>query len=333
VKALVTGGTGFLGSHVASRLAQDGMAVTIIGRDVERGKASENQKIEFELCDLGDLQALRRLARDQDYIVHCGALSSPWGKYRDFYLANVLGTENILKAAKESSLKRFVHVSTPSIYADQSDRLQVKEGDPLPQKPINYYSATKKLAEEKVDEAFRDGLPAVTIRPQAIFGPGDRAILPRIVRAAEKGMLPIIGTGTSQMDVTYVSNVVDSIVLCMNAPSNVLGKKYNVTNGEPCELYTLISEILERLGIRYRTRKLSFSRAYFIASVLEGFYRLSPRGTEPPLTRYSVCVLGKSRVLDITQARRDLGYQPKVSVREGMELFCADWKRKNGNAG
>src|SRR6185437_15399197 len=109
------------------------------------------------------------------------ALSSPWGKYKDFYQANVLGTENLIKAAPKDA--RFIHVSSPSIYFDFSEKHNIKEDDPLPRKPVNYYVKTKLMAEALIDKAFNEQqLNVITIRPRAIFGPYDRAILPRILK-------------------------------------------------------------------------------------------------------------------------------------------------------
>src|SRR5690606_3825206 len=118
-----------------------------------------------------------------------GALSSPGGKYSDFYNSNVIGTRNIVEGSRRHQVGRLIYVSTPSLYFDYTDRWNLSESAPLPRKPVNAYAATKRRAEEEVEPAFAAGLPVITIRPRAIFGPGDQTILPRLLLANQKGRL------------------------------------------------------------------------------------------------------------------------------------------------
>jgi nucleoside-diphosphate-sugar epimerase len=327
--ALVTGATGFLGAALAIRLHQLGYGVTGLGRDLYRGRALAAAGPRFVSCDLEDYGAVAAAAAGHDLVFHCAALSSPWGSYDQFHRANVVATQHVVAAARELGAARLIHVSTPSIYVDQRDRFDIREDEPLPATSINHYAATKRLAEAIVDEASARGLATVTLRPQGIFGPGDRTIFPRLIRVARRGRIPVIGDGTNIVDVTYVDNVVDALVAAIDSPPATLGRKYNITNGEPVRNYELIERMLTAVGVPFRGVPVPFAFAYHAAHLLELIYaRPSLRAFEPPLTRYSVTVLGKSRTLDIGAARQELGYRPRVGLDEGLQRFARWWKEE-----
>jgi nucleoside-diphosphate-sugar epimerase len=220
-----------------------------------------------------------------------------------------------------------VHVSTPSIYFRFESRMDVREDAALPDRPANEYARTKLLAEAEVDQAYGRGLAVITIRPRAIFGEGDNAILPRLISRLQAGRLRVIGDGENITDLTYVENVVDALLLCAQAPRACLGKKYNITNGEPLPLWGLIRQVCAALGYAYPRRRISYDAAMGLAAALETICGLLPGQPEPLLTRYMVGVLAKSTTLDISAARRDLGYAPRVPVDEGFERFVRWWRR------
>jgi nucleoside-diphosphate-sugar epimerase len=328
-KVLVTGATGFLGRHTVQRLLKEGAQVTGLGRSLSHGRELERMGARFVAAELSEEKRLDEIFRGHDYVIHCAALSSPWGRYEDFYNANVKATENVLRAVRQAGIKRLVHVSTPSLYIDHTDRLDVREEEPLPLRAINFYAATKRLAEERVDAAAADGLPVVSIRPQGIIGPGDTAIFPRLMRMARKKILPIIGDGDNWIDLTYVDNVVESLVLALRAPAHVHGRKYNITNGEPVQLYPLLREVFDSLGFTYREKRIPFRRAYRLAGAMEFVCRYVLRGREPLLTRYSVCALGLTRTLNIDAARRDLNYRPIIDMRQAVERLTQTLRTEN----
>ncbi len=323
---LVTGATGFLGQKLTIRLANMGYSVTGLGRNGKIGASLEKHGIKFISCSLEDRESILSLCRDKDYVFHSGALSSPWGKYKHFYEANVVGTQNVLDGSMKSGIKRFIHVSTPSLYFHYDERLDVKEHDTLPSTFVNHYAKTKFMAEQLVDAAYQNGLPTITIRPRALFGPGDNAILPRLIKVCEKGVFPRIGKEDVLVDITYVENVVDSLLLCMKADNTYLGEKYNITNGVRVNLYNVIEEIMGLLGKEFKYRNISFNKAFRLANALELISKTVLLGKEPVLTRYSVSVLSKSQTLNIDKAKQELGYSPSVSIEEGIRNFVDWWK-------
>jgi len=327
MKALVTGATGFLGGALARRLHNTGWDVTALGRNSSKLDQLEHEGIRTLQIDLKEKNEMAVACKEQEIIFHCAALPSPWGNFEAFYQANVIGTRNVIRGCEEHKVKRLVYVSTPSIYFDYNSRINVKETDVLPE-PVSNYSATKILAEEEVDKAFVNGLATVTIRPRGIFGPGDTVISPRLIPRLRSGRLPIVGDGKNIVDLTYIENVVDALILCSESPINTLGKKYNISNGEPIKLWEWLEKICGELGYQSPKIKISSSLAYGLAAVLEAAYTIIPTQPEPPLTRMAVNMIANSTTLDISAAKNELGFQPKISMNEGFDKFMQWWKEQ-----
>lgn len=326
MRALITGATGFIGGALARRLHAMNCDVLATGRDAAAGAALARDGVRFVPADVCDADALARLCVGRERVFHCAALSSLWGRKADFFSANVSGTERVIEACAAARVGRLIHVSSPSVCMDQKDRLQVEEDEPLPRTAINTYAWSKREAEQRVLAAAQRGLPVVVLRPQAVFGPGDRAIFPRILRVARRGTFPRFGNGESLIDVTCLANAIDALVLAATAPEHCLGQVYHISNGEPWNTEKLLSRLFQELGLVVRRPRVPFAVALALAGALEFFHRAMGLQHEPRLTRYSVCVLARSRTLDITKARRDLGYRPAVDVETGIREFAAAWR-------
>ena len=326
MRALITGGTGFLGGALARRLVAQNIEVTILGRNAQVGQQLQAAGMRFVQGNLVDAATVAAACAQQDVVFHCGAAVAPWGRFEDFYATNVTGTEHVIQGCMAHNVARLVHVSTPSIYFSHADRLNVGEYDTLPAHAVNAYADTKLIAERVIERAYRNGLPVITIRPRAIFGPGDTTIFPRVLDALRRGRLRIIGRGDNIQDLTYIDNVVDALLLCWQAPATTLGKKYNITNGEPVLIWAKLAELCAQLGYAFPKRRLPFRLAFGLAGLAETTYTLLRLQREPPVTRYAVSLLAKSMTLDISAARRDLGYAPRVTVDEGLDHFVQWWK-------
>ncbi|MDB6072160.1 MAG: 3-beta hydroxysteroid dehydrogenase/isomerase family protein [Verrucomicrobiales bacterium] len=325
---LITGVTGFLGGHLAARLRGMGVRVRGVGRDAARGEVlRERLGVDFVRMDLGtpeEDEDAARLCGNVDTVFHAGALSSPWGKKSDFEKANVQATRRVIRAARRAGVERLVHVSTPSLYFRHGGGTNVREDAPLPP-PVNDYVRTKRLAEGLVREAGSDGWETVTIRPRALIGAGDPSILPRLIRALEKGRLPVIGNGDNLTDLTCVENAVDALILAATVSGErVAGKVYNITNGEPVKLWEILARMAGMLDLPPPGRHVPARLVQGVAGILEGWGRL--RGKEPSLTRYGVGVLSETQTLDISAARRDLGYAPELTVSLGLDRFVSWWR-------
>ena len=323
----VTGATGGLGRNVVTKLIAQGHHVFAIGRNITIGAQLTQQGAQFIQADLTTTTQAqwRSWLQADDVLIHCAALSSPWGRYADFYAINVAATHTLAWAALHAGVKRLVHISTPSIYFDFKHQRLIAEDSPLP-KPVNHYAATKRMAEECLFATAQKGLSTVILRPRAIYGPHDEVLVPRILRAYKKGVMPLIAGGHAWVDLTYMDNIVSAIVLAANShlPSREQSiPTYNISNGDPIQLKTVFDRLLNHIGPAPRYRNLPWPVIAPIAQGLQLLGRLS--GREPVLTRYSAGVLAFDQTLCIDKARSELGYQPQVSTLEGIDRYLA-WR-------
>lgn len=317
---VVTGATGFLGSRLVERLSSlPDIQVTATGRRKNAGQLQLRPNVTFIAGDLTNRQFTDALIRPEtDVLIHCAALSSPWGRYDDFYRANVVATENLLASAKLAGVERIIHISTPSIYFDFTDRFNICEDDPLPTKLVNHYASTKLIAEQRVKES---SLPYIMLRPRAIIGAGDTVIMPRIIRARQENRLRIVGNGQNTVDMTSVSNLIDAILLSLDVQGTALNQAYNITNGQPVLLWPFINDVLTKINLPLAPRKLPYPILYSVARLSEIVATLFRRDQEPVITRYGAGVLAKSCTLNIDKACRLLGYVPRQTVEEGIDEF------------
>ena len=323
---LITGATGFLGNNIAQRLIALGHNVIGLGRNVIKGKLLTNNGIKFVRCSLNDIDIIEKHIKDVDYVIHSAALSSPWGKKKDFVDANIEGTKNIVNLALKYEIKRFIHISTPSLYFKFKDHLNIKETDSIKAPHPSMYTATKYFAEKIIDQAFNErNLPVITLRPRGIFGPGDETLLPRIIGLADKNKLSQIGNGENVVDITYVDNVSQAIVLALNAPEKFLGEKYNITNGSPVKLWPFLNELLEKLGKNTAKKNVSYKVVSKAAHLLEIFHKTFKLKSEPKITRYTAGLLYFSQTLSIEKAKRELKYFPEISMEKATEKVITWW--------
>ncbi len=316
MNVLVTGGTGFLGRHLAAALLQRGHSVSLMGRNFAPVKSLLERGAMPVAVDLRDTEAVIAACAGVEAVFHIGALSAPWGKRADFYAINVGGTEAVLAGCREHGVRRLLYVSSPSVVFDGRDQHAAREDVPYPRRFTSIYSLTKKLGEDRVNAARATGLETVILRPKAIFGPGDQALLPRLIAAARQQRLPQIGNGRNLVDLTYVENVVHALLLASEAQAAV-GKTYTITNNEHVPLWEVIRLVLKRLKLSTSLRQIPLSIALAAASLME--MRAALTGREPLLTRYSATILARTQTYDISAAQRDLSYVPPISIAEAIE--------------
>ncbi|MFK7822534.1 MAG: NAD-dependent epimerase/dehydratase family protein [Oligoflexales bacterium] len=324
MRLLITGITGFLGLRLFKQAKAKGYDVIGIGRNKEIGKKITAAGGRFIATNISDEKDLKEVFPKVDMICHCAAYSSPWGSFEDHYSANVLGTKFLAKLALEHKIKRFVHISSPSIYFQYKHQFDLKENSDLPSRPVNHYAHTKLLAEKELESFSANGLEIITLRPRAIFGPGDQAIIPRIIRANSLGFFPVFFKHDIEIDLTYVDNVVSAIFNSLEAESRACNQIYNITNGEPVALSAYLSKLFKNLNLTFKPKYIPFSFGYTGAKFLEVLYRNLFKQSEPPLTCYTVGLFSFSQTLNIAKARDLLGYAPSVSVEEGAYRY-AKW--------
>ncbi|MBI3088350.1 MAG: NAD-dependent epimerase/dehydratase family protein [Candidatus Omnitrophica bacterium] len=324
MRALVTGGGGFLGRYIVERLVARGDAVRVLGR--RRYPELEPLGVETVQADVRDEAAVVRACAGIEVVFHTAAHVVVWGRWRDCYETNVQGTRHVLTGCQAQGVRRLVYTSTPSVIFDGSDLCGVNETVPYPARYTSAYPATKALAERAVIEANgRHGLLTAALRPHLLWGPRDPHLLPTILQRARAGQLVIVGDGANQVDLTYVENGADAHLLAadrLTPGSPVAGQVYFISQGRPVVLWEFLNQVFRKLGIAPVSRRISRRTARVLGAVNELGYRLLPVG-EPRITRLLADELATSHYFDISKARRDLGYEPRVSLEEGLERFIA----------
>ncbi|MFQ5903140.1 MAG: NAD-dependent epimerase/dehydratase family protein [Candidatus Binatia bacterium] len=321
MKALVTGGGGFLGRYVVEKLMARGDSVRVLGRS--RYPELERLGVATMQADLRDQAAVVKACEKVDVVFHVAALPAIWGKWKDFYGINVEGTKNVLAGCKVHGVSRLVYTSTPSVVFDQSDICNVDETYPYPDRYNCYYPATKAMAEKFVIDANgQDNLLTTSLRPHLVWGPRDNHLIPRILQRAKAQQLFIVGDGTNKVDITYVENAADAHLLAsdyLKVGSPVAGQAYFISQGEPVVLWDFINHLLERLGIPKITKAISYGTAKSVGAVLELAHKVLCLSGEPRMTRFLAAQLARSHYFDISKARRDFGYSPRITTSEGLE--------------
>lgn len=326
MKILLTGATGFLGFRTLEKLVEQEGVTSIIatGRTMKETHQVLHPKVTYVLGDLSDKAFVESITSDVEYVIHAAALSSPWGKYSEFEDANLHSQINLIHSVQRSKLIKYIYISTPSMYFDSNNRTNIRENEALPRKFVNAYAHTKRMAEL---ELVQSGLPYVILRPRALTGRGDTVIMPRIITSFKEGKLKIIGAGKNIVDLTSVANAVDAILLSLKAEGPALNQIYNITNGEPVNLWEKIGFVLQLMDKQLPPKKIPYFIVLTLAQLLEWKSKLT-NWKEPVLTKYGVGVLAKTMTMDISKAKTLLGYHPSVSTDEAIKEFV-QWYAEN----
>lgn len=320
MKAFVTGGGGFLGKAIIKQLIEKGYQVS----SYSRSSYPELNKLGVKHFqgDLNQYKKLLEAMKDHDIVFHVAAKAGIWGKYNDFYNANVIGTENIIIACKELGIKKLVYTSTPSVIYNGSGIEGSDESIPYPKEFEAYYPETKAIAEKLMIEANDQSLATVSLRPHLIWGPGDHHFLPRLVSKAKQGKLRLIGNQRYLVDCIYIDNAAKAHILAaekLDINSTIAGKAYFITQGKAIYVDEFMNKILATAGIAPVNKKVPFSVAYFAGTVLENVYSFFNIKEEPPLTKFMVKQLATPHWFDNSASVRDLGFYADVSIEQGMQ--------------
>jgi nucleoside-diphosphate-sugar epimerase len=320
VIALITGGGGFLGSAIIRQLHQRGNC-RLRSFSRQRYPHLDSLGVEQFTGDLTDRDALMRAAPGCDLIFHVAAKAGVWGPYREYHAANVAGTENILGVCRDLKIPRLVYTSSPSVVHGKGHIQGGDESLPYPRHFETAYPQTKAIAEQMVLQANSSELLTVALRPHLIWGPGDPHLIPRLLARARAGKLKRIGREDHLVDTVYVENAAEAHLLAADRlipGSPVSGKVYFITNGEPVPLWSFIDRILQTENLPPVTRTVPFWLAHLAGGILECIYRVLRLKGEPPMTRFVARQLSTAHWYRLDAARRDLGYEPRISIEEGL---------------
>lgn len=320
MKALVTGAGGFLGLYIVEQLRARGDEV----RGFCRGSYPELGKLGVETVrgDIRKRDEAIAACEGVDVVFHVAAIAGIGGPWSDFHEINTLGTRHILEGCRKHKVGRLVYTSSPSVTFDGTDQEGVDESGPYPQRFLAHYPHSKSIAEREVLEASdTDGVLTCALRPHLIWGPRDRHLIPRLLSRARSGRLRRVGDGKNLVDMIYVENAAEAHLQAADALSDgspVAGRAYFLSQGEPVNCWDWINQILALADVPPVEKSISASSAYRLGAVLEGMYRVLGLKGEPPMTRFLAAQLSTHHYFDITRAREDFGYSPRVSTEEGM---------------
>ena len=320
MKALVTGGGGFLGSAIVRLLRARGDDVVVVAR----GDYPELKSLGVALfrADITDLSALTEAATGCDVVFHTAAKAGVWGSYESYFKPNVVGTEMLIAACLATRVPKLVFTGSPSVVFDGRDQANGTSALPYAHPASSRYSATKAASERLVLKANSRLLATISLRPHLIYGPGDPHLVPRVIDRASKGRLALVGDGTNRVSLTYVDNAAAAHLqaaarLSFNAVC--AGRAYFINDPEPVVFGEWLSTLVSRLGLPPIKRRLSIPTAVAIGGALEFVWSTFRLGGEPPLTRSVAKNLGISHWYSIDEAVRDFGYAPPVTSADGFE--------------
>lgn len=311
-RVLITGATGFLGGTVLRMLQAQGRPMLAQGRNPARLAGLGVPVLRWDLTrPLPDIPELAEV----DAVVHCAALSSPFGRLADFHAANVAGTAAVLALAQRLGVRRFVHISSPSVLFAPRDQLALDETAPLPP-PFTPYARTKAEAEALVLAAT--GLSPVLLRPRGLYGAGDTALLPRLLQAARTRPLPLFRGGRARIDLTHVEDAGAAILAALDAGPEAASQIFHISGGEVLPVTEIASRACARAGVPLRWRRMPLAPALLAAGAMERL-ALMTGAREPAVTRYGLALFAYAQSLDISKARRLLGWSPRIPFAEGLE--------------
>jgi nucleoside-diphosphate-sugar epimerase len=322
VKAFVTGGGGFLGNAIVRALVARGDEVI----SLQRGNYPEldHPGITAIQGDMTDQDTVNKASEGCDVIYHVAGLTGVWGSYQDYYHINVTGTECILNACRRNGIKKLVYTSSPSVIFHGDDEENVDESIPYPETYFNHYQRTKSTAEQMVLAATGNVLATVALRPHLIWGPGDPHLVGRILERARKGKLKLVSGKANLVDTTYIDNAALAHLcagdkLTIGSPCS--GKAYFITNGEPKVMSEIINGILKAHDMPEVTSTVPASLLYLIGVLSEWVYTILNIKNEPMMTCFIAKQLSSAHWYNLDAARHDLGYEPKITIDEGMQLL------------
>jgi len=325
MKLLVTGGTGFTGSALSRRLAAGGHEVHVL--DDKPGLFDDELRelgVHLHQGSVTDAALLNRLIDGCDRVHHLAAAFRLVNLGKQAYWdINVGGTRNVLEAARLAGGTRVINCSTCGVHGNVADP---PAPETAPIAPADYYQYTKWEAEKLATEYADRGQWVTTLRPAAIYGPGDPERFFMIFKRVNQGRFVFLGKGDALYHPLYIDNLVDAFLLA-GETEPASGKTYLIADAEYLTIKELVQRVAKALGVRVRTRFLPFAPAYVVAAAVELLY--APLPAEPPLFRRRLDWFRQNRAFDTTRAQSELGWKPRVGLDEGLGC-AAHWYRARG---
>ncbi len=325
VKCLVTGGSGFIGSHLVKRLIQNGDYVRVLIRNTSNTKIFEGLDLDIEYGDITDKKCVFQIMKGIENVYHLAAA------YREtklsnkiYWMTNVDGTRNLLEASLKEDIEMFLHCSTVGVHGHIT---KPPANENASYNPGDVYQKTKVEAEKLAKSYYvNEGLPIITIRPAGVYGPRELRFL-RLFKAINSGKFIMVGKGDIFYHMCHISDLIDGMVLASNN-EKAIGETYILAGEKFTTLKQLIEIIAEALGVPPPKKSFPFFKPVYLISFFTELIS-KPFGIEPPIHRRRIDIFRKSRAFDITKAKNELGFAPKIDLETGIKL-TAEWYKKNG---
>jgi len=323
MRFLVTGATGFVGRAVTRRILADGDEAHVLVRSADGASDLAEAGATVHVGSIGDPNQVADAARGCEVVVHAAAVASFRSAVRALDWTNVAGTENVISAARHVACTRVVYVSCADVTLCNEDRVHWNEDRALSIRPVDAHARSKLLSEELALAANGTGLEVTALRPAWIWGPGDTSTLPLLCKEAGGGGLRLVGSGANLMSTTYIDNFVDAVIAAAEVEA-APGHAYYVTDSEFSDSREFFEALSRAAGLPPPRAGMPFGLAHTVASVREWF---GTDGWWPT----DVLRRGRSTMFDAQNAIRDLSWEPRVTMEEGMKALSA-WTEQVGGA-
>ena len=325
--SLVTGATGLLGSHIVEQLVKRGRRVRALVRPSANVSFLQSQGIELVEGDLTDPASLNKACQGVDLVYHAAAQVGDWGPWSQFVEITINGTKRLIDAAAAAKVKRFLHISSISVYGHVDGKgLVFDEAAELGQKLYrwSYYSRSKVEAEKLVWQAHREGrIVATVLRPSWLYGARDRVTMGRLIDSIRQGKTKLIGPGDNRLNVVNAANVAEAAIMAAESPQ-AAGEAYNCSNDGVMTQAQYFNMVAEALGCPPIKRSVPYKVAKTAAFLMEAFGHLTGRKKPPLVTRYAVWLIGRQCYFECEKARRQLGWKSTIPYDQGVPAAVRD---------
>lgn len=323
MRVLVTGATSLLGRTVAEQLNDRGEDVSVFQR-----RPSGLDVVEY-LGDIADSDAVANAVAGAEAVVHVAGRVAMTGRWSLFEETNIIGTQNVVDAARTAGVKRMVQVSSPSVAHGGGSLVGVPAAPASPTTARGDYARSKAQAELIALAANSAELSVVAIRPHLVWGPRDTQLVGRAVSRAREGRLAIVGTGAALVDTTYIDNAADALVAALDRAPSIGGRALVVTNGQPRPVRELLNRFVMAAGLEPPRIRVPFQAARIGGRVAEEVWNRWGRDDDPPMTSFAAEQLASAHWFDQREAREALRWEPRVSLAEGFARLAAWYGRSS----
>jgi nucleoside-diphosphate-sugar epimerase len=316
MQIFITGASGFVGGAAAKFFAAQGHNVIAMSRSGKSDAKIKAIGVAPVRCELGNVPA--DALKGCDVVIHAAAYVEDWGTKADFYKANVDGTKQLLQMAKAAAVKKFIHIGTEAALWYGQDILDADETYPYAEQTPFLYSETKREAEKVLLQMNEAGkFETVSIRPRMIWGPGDQTILPKAIEMYKKGRFQWVDDGKYKTSTTHIANLIEGIRLVIEKGKG--GEAYFITDNEISTFKSFFTSLFATQGIEVKAGNVPKAVIRSVASVLNFWWKLLGIKSSPMVTKHTAALMSSHCTLISDKAKNELGYQPVISLAEGME--------------